>query len=874
MKMRGKREGRGGSKSNQPSNDGGADDSDEFQVEDDYSLAASPVYTENTATPKMGILRFSSTSLMSKRSSKVRVYVRTRPTAKFAQDMIEIVPDTKTINIHARKDVRRGVVNNQLLDWSFKMDGILHNASQDQVYEEVASPLITQLLDGYNGTLMCYGQTGAGKTYTMTGATENYKQRGIIPRAISQVYKEIEERPEQAITVRISYLEIYNETMFDLLSTLPYSIQGLPNMTITEDEYGINIKGLGVHLAHNEEEALNLLFEGETNRAIAAHSLNSVSSRSHCIFTIHVESRSRTESNAKYIRSKLNLVDLAGSERLSKTGSEGKTQQEAVYINKSLTFLEQTTIALADRKREHIPYRQTKLTHCLKDSIGGNCNTMMIANIWGEAKQIEETISTLRFATRMMCVAIDPAVNEFFDPALLVKKLEKEIKHLKHELAMHDTLANRSQVTYEPLSDTQLMEINNQVRRYLDGSLDEIDIVNVRQVQSIFTSFKTMVSQMENEVESRLRNKFTLIDRTDPNAVAAAQKAGVVFDEDGGATYVGEVDGQGFGIGVAPASSKPAHSSVVSARKGRGRKAKDRGSPQPKGASSPSPSIERASPVRGGNVGLDTRESAVRTETGSATGSQGPTSDGQGQARPNTPPLRTVAFEEFKHEKGSEINRILMENKDILKSKRKHCRDLAKTINMTKQEIDVTRTAIDKLRQEKAEQGEFVNEEGETVISEEEFQMIKKLKELKASYRSDYEELRQVKSEIQYCQKLVDQCRQRLVTEFDNWYSECFLSAEEGQSSSGAGIGVRPGTMYDMPEDEGEKFERLQSELLMENPDSASFYNAKMRTDRRQILEQAMQQPQPQVSSNRKRSVISPTVTVRNQPPTVMTVQN
>nr|XP_054754258.1 kinesin-like protein KIF9 [Lytechinus pictus] len=811
--------------------------------------------------------------MMNKRSSKVRVYVRTRPTDKFAQDMIELVPDGKSVNIHAKKDVKRGVVNNQMLDWSFKMDGILHNASQDKVYEEVASPLVTQLLDGYNGTLLCYGQTGAGKTYTMTGATENYKQRGIIPRAISQVYKEIEDRPEQAITVRITYLEIYNETMFDLLSTLPYSMQGLPQMTITEDEFGINIKGLSVHLAHNEEEALNLLFEGETNRAIASHALNSVSSRSHCIFTIHVESRSRTESNAKYIRSKFNLVDLAGSERLSKTGSEGKTQQEAVYINKSLTFLEQTTIALADRRREHIPYRQTKLTHCLKDSLGGNCNTLMIANVWGEANQIEETISTLRFATRMMCIAVNPAVNEYFDPALLVKKLEKEIKHLKHELTMHDTLANRSQVSYEPLSDTQLLEVNNQVRRYLDGSLEEIDIVNIRQIQSIFQTFKTMVSQMEGEVEGRLRQKYTIIDRMDPNAVAAAQKAGVVFDEDGGATYVGEVDGQGFGIGVAPASSKPAHSSVVSARKARGRKAKERGSPQLKGVSTPSPTMERASPVRNGNIGPDTRESAVRTETASVTGSQGPAAEGATQGRA-TPPLRTVAFEEFKHEKGSEINRILMENKDILKGKRKHCRDLAKTINMTKQEIDVTRNAIEKLRQEKAEQGDFVNEEGEMVISEEEFQMIRKLKELKASYRSDYDELRQIKSELQYCQKLVDQCRQRLVTEFDSWYSECFLTTEEGQSSAAAGVGARPGTQYDMPEDEGEKFERLQSELLMENPDSASFYNAKMRTDRRKILEDAMNQPQPQVSSNRPRDITSPTVTIRNKPPSMMLVQN
>ncbi|XP_072047757.1 kinesin-like protein KIF9 [Amphiura filiformis] len=814
---------------------------------------------------------------MSKKS-KVHVFVRTRPTDNFAHDLIEFQDDNKTIDIHAKgKDAKRTVVNNQLLDWSFKMDGILHNASQDQMYSEVASDMVTQLMEGYNGTLLCYGQTGAGKTFTMTGTTENYKHRGVIPRSISQVYREIANRPEHSINVRISYLEIYNETMFDLLSTLPSNFMGFPSMSITEDEFGVNIKGLSMHAAATEEEALNLLFEGETNRAIAAHSMNSVSSRSHCIFTIHVETRSRTESTAMYMKSKLNLVDLAGSERLSKTGSEGKTQTEAMYINKSLTFLEQTIIALADKRREHVPYRQTKLTHALKDSLGGNCNTVMIANIWGEAQQIEETISTLRFATRMMCISIEAAVNEFYDPVLVVKKLEKEIIHLKQELAMHDTLANRSQINYEPLSDSQLMEVDTQVRRYLDGSLDELDIVNIRQIQNIFGTFKKLVGQMEMDVEARLRAKYTMIDRSDPAAIAAAQRAGVVFDEHGGASYVGDVDGQGFGLGMAPASAKPTHSAVASAKK-RGRRSKDRSSPQGgAGRPSPVPSTQPSQPSPTRQIGLETRDSATRLETSSAAGSATAMEATQAP-RASTPPLRTVAFEEFKHERGSEINRILMENKDILSAKNKLCRDLAKTINLTKQEIDETRLTLEQLRSERLEQGEFVSENGEQVISEQEFQLMKKLKELKASYRIDYDELTQVKSEKKYCQKLVDQCRQRLVTEFDNWYSDCFLSngGEENQTSAQAGLGARPGTLYngDVPEDEGEKFERLQSQLLMENPDSAAFYNAKMRTERRQTLEKAMNQAQAQQSVRKHSNVGAPTVTIRNKPPsTLMTVQ-
>ena len=139
---------------------------------------------------------------------------------------------------------------------------------------------------------------------------------------------------------------------------------------------------------------LKYFLQGESNRIISHHQLNKFSSRSHCIFSIFMELRSRTMSSEGYSLSKLNLVDLAGSERIGKTLAEGKAQEEAMHINKSLTFLEQAVIALADQKREHVPYRQSKLTHVLKDSIGGSCQTVMIGNIWGEFGQLEETVNT------------------------------------------------------------------------------------------------------------------------------------------------------------------------------------------------------------------------------------------------------------------------------------------------------------------------------------------------------------------------------------------------------------------------------------------------------------------------------------------------
>uniref|UniRef100_A0A8C4FBY0 Kinesin-like protein n=1 Tax=Dicentrarchus labrax TaxID=13489 RepID=A0A8C4FBY0_DICLA len=428
---------------------------------------------------------------MKAHSGEVGVFVRIRPTANFADDLIEL-------NICHKRDSRKShdSKKSQLSCWSFRLEGVLQDVSQEEFYARVCRRVVLGALDGYNGTVMCFGQTGAGKTYTITGSTESYKQRGIIPRALQEVFQEVEKRTEHAFSVYLSYLEIYNETLVDLLSPRRCSPHPSPHSMVVMEEpgRGVFIRGLSLHLVHSEEEALNLLFEGEMNRIIGSHALNRNSSRSHCIFTVHIESRSRTLSDAKYITSKLNLVDLAGSERLGKTGSEGQMLKEAVYINKSLSFLEQAILALADRRRDHVPFRQSKLTHALKDSLGGNCNTVLVANIYGEAAQIEETLSTLRFASRMRCVRTDPAVNEHMDPAH-IKKLQKDIQRLKEELSICNKLANRPSISYESLSEAQLAEINNQVQRYLEGSLEEISIVSINQVQAVFAQFKLAVQK-------------------------------------------------------------------------------------------------------------------------------------------------------------------------------------------------------------------------------------------------------------------------------------------------------------------------------------------------------------------------------------------
>nr|XP_030701226.1 kinesin-like protein KIF9 isoform X10 [Globicephala melas] len=697
---------------------------------------------------------------------KVHAFVRVKPTDDFAHEMIKYGDDNKTINIHLKKDTRRGVVNNQQTDWSFKLDGVLHDASQDLVYETVAKDVVSQALNGYNGTIMCYGQTGAGKTYTMTGATENYKHRGILPRALQQVFKMIEERPTQAITVRVSYLEIYNESLFDLLSTLPYVGPSVTPMTIVESPQGVFIKGLSVHLTSQEEDAFSLLFEGETNRIIASHTMNKNSSRSHCIFTIYVEAHSRTLSDAKYITSKINLVDLAGSERLGKS-----------------------------------------------------------------------RLSSLRFASRMKLVTTEPAINEKYDAERMVKNLEKELALLKQELAIHDSLANRTLVNYDPMDEIQIAEINSQVRRYLEGTLDEIDIINLRQIQEVFNQFRVVLSQQEQEVESTLRRKYTLIDKNDFEAISAVQKAGLV-DDDG--HLVGEPDGQGFGLGVAPFSTRPGKKSKSKKmfKEQLGSLARKEGASSPVSGKELDASTSKTQLTPSSKDG-DVKDMLLQDrETSSIEplASESPKEELR-PPRPSTPPAKPVAFEDFKNERGSEINRIFKENKSILNERRKRASETTQRINAIKREIDMTKEALNFHKSLREKQGEYENK-GLMIIDEEEFLLILKLKDLKKQYRTEYQDLQDLRAEIQYCQRLVDQCRHRLLMEFDIWYNESFFVPEDLQAALKPGGSIRPGMMplsriVSLGEDDQDRFSRLQQTMLPEGPDSVSFYNAKVKTEQK-----------------------------------------
>ena len=432
----------------------------------------------------------------------VKVIIRTRPTQHFASNNIRINLSDDTISIFIPRNQKEGLINNQKEQWSFHFDKILHNVPQEEVFEYTMNDIIKSSVQGYNGTIFAYGQTGSGKTFTISGAPSNFAYRGIIPRSISRLFNEISTKPEYEFNIQVSYLEIYNEIMFDLLPEVGKFLGERANIEFQEDNKGnVIVKGLTKHKVTNEEECFNLLFEGESNRTISEHKLNQGSSRSHCLFMIQLEMKSKIESTEKIMVSKLNFVDLAGSERVKKTGSTGVTLKEATYINRSLTFLEQVVVALTERKgraNDHVPYRQSKLTHILKDSIGGNCKTVMVANIWPEEQFLQETLSTLNFAQRMGGVVNVASVNIQLDINAQIRKMTKEIKELKQELAMHNTLANRGRINYDPYSPNEQKAQMEAAKKFLVGQSEDLEFDSVRQAKELFYQIRHIYQKVKS----------------------------------------------------------------------------------------------------------------------------------------------------------------------------------------------------------------------------------------------------------------------------------------------------------------------------------------------------------------------------------------
>lgn len=399
---------------------------------------------------------------------RVRVGIRVRPE----------LPSSfmKGFNIHEHDGSIDLLVANQ--NNSFKFDHVFgERASQQDVFDKCGLPICDKVLEGFNGCIFAYGMTGAGKTYTMTGpgSSESYVDRGICMRTASYLFAQAarvsRERGSDSISIRVSVLEIYNESLTDLLRESPppmalaASIPPPPKLSIVDTPSGVVVPSLYVLPLASEEDALSMLLEADANRVVAEHQLNRSSSRSHVVYTFYItrtraaptsphHSPAAAVVDAEVTQSKLHLVDLAGSERSAKTQSTGVVQKESKYINKSLSFLEQVVLALTQKQRDHIPYRQSKLTYMLKDSLGGSCHTVMIACVWPHVNHVWETLSTLRFSSRMRSIENAPTRQHLFNKEPSSARLLAQIASLKRELALRDTLSGRDAWAFS-LSPTQ-----------------------------------------------------------------------------------------------------------------------------------------------------------------------------------------------------------------------------------------------------------------------------------------------------------------------------------------------------------------------------------------------------------------------------------
>ncbi|XP_071404124.1 kinesin-like protein KIF6 [Pithys albifrons albifrons] len=418
----------------------------------------------------------------------IRVYARVKPLGRRQQAgsySVDVEEEPlSSLEITVPRDLTDGFVNNKRESYKFNV------------------------LAGYNGTVFAYGQTGSGKTFTITGGAERYSDRGIIPRTLSYIFDQLQKDSSKVYTTHVSYLEIYNECGYDLLDPRHEAsrLEDLPKVTIMEDsDQNIHLKNLSLQQATNEEEALNLLFLGDTNRMIAETPMNQASSRSHCIFTIHISSKE--PGSATIRRSKLHLVDLAGSERVAKTGVGGHLLTEAKYINLSLHYLEQVIIALAEKNRSHIPYRNSMMTSVLRDSLGGNCMTTMIATLALDKRNIDESISTCRFAQRVALIKNEAVLNEEIDPRLMIVQLKKEIQDLKDELE----LVTGKQRTSE-LSQEELLQLEDLVETFLkDNDPDStLDVgADMRKIKYCFVHMKQLMNHQRTSEKKLVSGDIT-----------------------------------------------------------------------------------------------------------------------------------------------------------------------------------------------------------------------------------------------------------------------------------------------------------------------------------------------------------------------------
>ncbi|XP_063146073.1 kinesin-like protein KIF6 [Candoia aspera] len=700
----------------------------------------------------------------------IQIYARVKPVGKRQPPGIYSVDEVETsafgLEIIVPRDLADGFVNNKRESYKFKFQKVFDQESkQDEIFETIAKPVAECALAGYNGTIFAYGQTGSGKTFTITGGAEHFSDRGIIPRTLSYIFQKLQKDSSKVYTTHISYLEIYNECGYDLLDPRheASNLEDLPKVTIMEDpDQNIHLKHLSLQQATNEEEALNLLFLGDTNRMIAETPMNQASTRSHCIFTIHISSKE--PGSAVIRRSKLHLVDLAGSERVAKTGAGGQQLTEAKYINLSLHYLEQVIIALSEKNRSHIPYRNSMMTSVLRDSLGGNCMTTMIATLSVEKRNIDESISTCRFAQRVALIKNEAVLNEEIDPRLMIMRLKKEIQELKNELAMVT-----GDQRLEELSQEELLELDEQVKEFLEDTDPEsmLEIgADMRKIKYCFRHLKRLVN------DAKLPGNHLLAPDTQGD-----KSAGTVIGNEELRKLKDLLQQRDNEINI-----------LVNMLKKEKKKAQD--ALLQLSASSKEISATESS------FHLKSVENEQMLPVISETKSSShPKSPGVGKEMSLG---RQEAFEIFKRDYADSIT--IEDNKHVLKQRFADAKSLGQKVNDIRNQINHLKEEITQRHMQKVAQAVVSPREINQPDPVEEA-LRAQIEQKKISYKTMFTHLKGLKIEIEHLQLLMEKAKLKLQKDFEAWWSEETTSLQSQEEKpllqNSAGVLKTPSSLFE-----------------------------------------------------------------------------
>ncbi|KAJ3676388.1 hypothetical protein LUZ60_003800 [Juncus effusus] len=422
------------------------------------SMSPSPKSSDTKSNFRSNDSNGNSNSYSNSNSSKydkgvnVQVILRCKPLSE--EEVKANTPIVISCNERRREVSAVQLIANKQIDKTFAFDKVFGPASrQKDLFDHSISPIVNEVLEGYNCTIFAYGQTGTGKTYTMEGGGsrkikngELPTDAGVIPRSVQQIFQILESQCAE-YSMKVTFLELYNEEITDLLSSLddssfkspplppqPEDKAKKPIALMEDGKGGVFVRGLEEEVVYSAAEIYKILDRGSARRRTAETLLNKQSSRSHSIFSITIHIKEVTHEGEEMIKiGKLNLVDLAGSENISRSGARDGRAREAGEINKSLLTLGRVINALVEHSG-HVPYRDSKLTRLLRDSLGGKTKTCIIATVSPSVLCLEETLSTLDYAHRAKNIKNKPEINQKMMKATMIKDLYSEIDRLKQEV--------------------------------------------------------------------------------------------------------------------------------------------------------------------------------------------------------------------------------------------------------------------------------------------------------------------------------------------------------------------------------------------------------------------------------------------------------